>query len=555
MKKYLKKSNWVPYIVFLPFSMLKYTVFALILEFIMDGAGNNSFVSLASLWFPALIITFLFCFVVIAQFITKWNKTIIIQNALRKIRRDLITKILNKEESIIVENQDSYVSLLFNDLKLLESDYYPNIFIIIEQSIGLSIAVYMIFTRSWKLGILLMIGLFIPSIFPKLFKTKTQRASIQWSQSNQTFTKGIQEILKGIVTIKSYNNETVREKEADQCLITLFDNATNLAVIKDICSSLILGTGLIVTALCFLYGAYLVSINEITIGCMMAVMQMSNAIYEPITAITNSRNTILSTRPIQKKITNELAGIYKVEKANLQFNEFKEVLELKDIQYAIEGQVILNRISLKIKKGMKILVVGPNGSGKSTLFKILQGRITDYEGDILVDGNSIKNKAKEEMYAMIGFVQQNVFVFDDTLINNITLKKPYEIEDILQAIKISNLHDVEKEKKDKLLGENGAHLSGGQKQRIEIARALITNRDILLMDEAFSAIDKESGYKIESTILQDKRKTILSIAHTIDIHVLKQYDLVIVINNGRIHEMDTPENCLNNTNSFIQSIV
>lgn len=554
MRKFLKNFNWLPYFIFLPLSMMKYTVFALILEFIINGAEKNIFISARSLYLPMLVILISFCIIVVSQFIIKYNKTVIIQNALKSIRKKIVEKLLSKDENKTLENQAEYLSLIFNDLKLIENDYYPNIFIIIEQVIALLIAIYMIFTRSWKLGLLLTIGLFIPSIFPRLFKKKTHRASEIWSKSNQIFTKQIQETLKGIITIKSYNNEMIREKHINNSLSDLYKDAAWLIIIKEICNSIVLGTGLIITSICFLYGAFLVSKGEITIGGMMAVIQMSNAIYEPITSITNCRNTIYSTKPIREKIEKELNEKESPRK-HVNTVNFENIITLDNIEYKAENQKILDHVSFSIKKGEKILIIGPNGSGKSTLFKIIQGRIKSYDGNIIIDGKLIEDKGSNLLYSSIGLIQQNVFLFDDTLENNITLNESFDPADIQESITFCELNDVLNDKRNELLGENGSRLSGGQKQRVEIARAWIRKRDILLMDEAFSAIDKQSRNRIESKILNEKDLTVLSIEHTVDKSNIYLYDHIIVLKEGRIVELDSPSNCEKNKNSFIQNIL
>ena len=555
MIKYLKKINWIPYLIALPLSVLKYTIFALTLENILNGIQNHTFQDFRTSVLSGIIIVGLFTLVMIAQTITKYNKAIIIQHAMKRIRNDLITCVLNKSETEILDHQDVMTSILFNDLKLIETDYFPNLFLIFEQSLGLCMAIIIIFTRSWKLGLLLIIGNFIPTIFPKLFKKKTMFYSTKWSNTNQVLTKGVNELLKGIITIKTYNNESIQRIILNKRTEDLEKCTVKFTMIKEFCSNLILGTGLMVTSLSFLYSAYLVIQGEITLGGMMAVMQMSNAIYEPITSITTSRNAIISTKTIRNKIEKEIKLFSSLKFSANEANSLNFQIELRDVSYSISNQEIINKLSIIIHQNTKILVIGANGSGKSTLLKLIQGRIQEYFGEINFNGISIQSIPKNELYSYSSFVQQNVFIFDDSLINNITLHESFSREKIKNVIKLVELEEIIKTKGTTTLGENGSHLSGGQKQKIEIARALIRNREILFLDEAFSAIDKESSQRIEAKILKEYKKTLFSIEHTISEKNLNLYDRVLVLKDGVIKEDGTPKELCNNTDSFIYNLI
>ena len=220
---------------------------------------------------------------------------------------------------------------------------------------------------------------------------------------------------------------------------------------------------------------------------------------------------------------------------------FNEVITFSNVDFSYpntEGK-IFNHLSLKIQKGEKIAIVGRSGSGKSTLLNLLLRFYEVTSGHILIDNQDLQDISIESLYNLMTVVQQDVYIFDDTLKANITLNQSFTEYDIKQAVQQSGLESYVLENElglQVLCGENGSNLSGGQKQRLSIARALIRKTPILLLDEATSSLDNQVTTEIENSILKIQDLTALVVTHKLNELILKKYNRILFMKDGGIVE-------------------
>lgn len=211
-------------------------------------------------------------------------------------------------------------------------------------------------------------------------------------------------------------------------------------------------------------------------------------------------------------------------------------ISIKNLSFKYGDNEVLKGISLDLEKGKKYAIVGESGSGKSTLANILLRRL-DYEnGSVKFDDTELKRIDEDDFYSNISLVSQNVFLFNDTLKNNVCLYNDYSQSDFERSIEKSKLNSVIEdleEKENTVLGEYGTSLSGGEKQRVSISRALIKNSLFVIMDEATSSLDIKTARAIENTLLS-LNQTVLVITHRIDESILKKYDKIFLLEDGRI---------------------
>ena len=208
----------------------------------------------------------------------------------------------------------------------------------------------------------------------------------------------------------------------------------------------------------------------------------------------------------------------------------------------------LDNINITFDKNKKYAIVGESGSGKSTLIKLLMRYYNDYEGKISIDNLNIKNIYSSDLYKNISMIQQNIFMFDDSIKENIRLYSNHDDKDILDACKRSGLDKLLNKLPNginSLVGENGNKLSGGEKQRIAIARALINNTQILILDESTSALDNETAYNLENSLLNLENLTLITVTHKLIKNILNRYDEIIVMKNGKIIEKGNFEDLIN----------
>ena len=260
--------------------------------------------------------------------------------------------------------------------------------------------------------------------------------------------------------------------------------------------------------------------------------------------------------------------------ATLNSFEIKDVIELQtgkmkeyfddvisfsniDFSYPNAEEKIFNNLSLKIKKREKIAIVGMSGSGKSTLLNLLLRFYDVTSGYISIDNQDLQTISSESLYNLMTIVQQDVYIFDDTLKANITLSQSFTEDDIKKAVQQSGLESYILENElglQALCGENGSNLSGGERQRLSIARALIRKTPILLLDEATSSLDNKVTTEIENSILEIQDLTVLVVTHKLNKSMLKKYNRILFMKNGVIVEDGSFGNLMDRKGEFYKLV-
>lgn len=547
MVKYLRSRYWIGYMIFVPFVLLDNVFTAELLERIFNFVYKPEYLNISVVIKMFIVITSMFFVIAIGIVLTKYFESKIIQVGIVTLKEDIVKHMIYSHDHL-----ENHLSLLLNDLKILENDYFKTIFEIGTNIFILIISTLMILSKNVKLGLILIIGTFIPIIFTNRISRPIVLLSSLWENAYQNYTKFISQMIDGIVTIQNYNVQPVMMNRHNLYAKEVGIRFIKLNVSREMLNNISVGLTFAITISSQLYGIYLVSIQELTIGEILAIIQLSNSVTFPLMNILENYTKLRSTTNIQKRINDFISSDIEETYDIIPFCHF---IECHNVSYEVNHQQILNNIDLKIHKGEKILILGKNGSGKSTLFHILQGRIKPTHGEVMIDHFSYNHLKQNTLYNLISYVPQNVFVFDDTIDFNITFAHTNDslYKSVIQS---TYLETVIKDKGNNYIADSQNNsLSGGEKQRIEIARALYFQRPILMMDESFSAIDKNTAKEIEKYILLQKEKTIISIAHTMSIDNIKRFNKVIVLEKGRIKEVGTPQELLDQPNSFVHSIV
>ena len=240
------------------------------------------------------------------------------------------------------------------------------------------------------------------------------------------------------------------------------------------------------------------------------------------------------------------------EEGKETLTDFSDKIEIKDLTYGYEPEnPVLNDLSVQLDAGKSYAIVGGSGSGKSTLLNLLMGSSSDYQGEICIDGVSIKNIESESLYQLITSVQQNVFVFNDTIRNNVTMFHDFSDDEVTLALKRSGLSEFIAQRGESFVcGENGANLSGGERQRISIARALLRKSPVLLVDEATAALDAATARAVSSSILDLSGMTRIVVTHRLEEAILRRYDQILVMKNGTICEQGNFDELMKQNGQF-----
>jgi len=291
----------------------------------------------------------------------------------------------------------------------------------------------------------------------------------------------------------------------------------------------------------FIFGAYLALTGKgVTAGTTMVFVQLMNYVLSPIGIIP----TCIAERKAAKVLIEKIAKALNTnirEECKTEYRELKHSITVKDLSFGYEPEKqVLKNINCTFELGKKYAIVGASGSGKSTLLNLLMASYQNYDGAIYYDDTELKDIGSSSLYEMESIIQQNVFVFNATIKDNITMFRDFSEDSISDAIKLSGLSALIEEKGvDYLCGENGVGLSGGEKQRISIARSLLKKSQVLLVDEATAALDAETAYTVSTAILGLEGITSIVVTHSLDEGLLKQYDCIITLKNGSIVEMGT----------------
>ena len=394
------------------------------------------------------------------------------------------------------------------------------------------------FIGNWFLTLLVIIASIIPMMISGFIGQKS--ASLQNSAmiANQKYLAKVKDILAGFLVIKSFNvKEAICEDYSHES--EKFDEINftkgKFDVLANVISQL---SGMIVFLVAFGGGMYLVFNGYTTIGSVTAIVQLVNFVVMPLNEVGMGMSKFR-----EGQATLDAFEVKDV--TELQTGETKEYFDAVisfsniDFSYPNAEEKIFNHLSLKIKKGEKIAIVGMSGSGKSTLLNLLLRFYDVTSGHISIDNQDIQAISTESLYNLMTIVQQDVYIFDDTLRANITLNQSFTDEEIKQAVHQSGLESYVLENESglqTLCGENGSNLSGGERQRLSIARALIRKTPILLLDEATSSLDNQVTNEIENSILDIQDLTALVVTHKLNENILKKYDRILFMKDGIIVE-------------------
>ena len=436
------------------------------------------------------------------------------------------------------ETSGKFISILTENMKKIEQDYLHQYFNISKNLSLMIFSLIAMFIGNWFLTILVIIVSSIAMLISEFIGKKSAFMQNRAMIVEQTYLAKIKDIIAGFLVIKSFNvKEAIYQDYSyvSENLEEIYFTKGKFDVLSNVISQL---SGMIVFLVAFGGGMYLVFNGYTSIGSVTAIVQLVNFVVMPVNevgmGITKFREGQITLEAFEVQDVPE----FQTGKTKEYFNE---VITFSNVDFSYpntEGK-IFNHLSLKIQKGEKIAIVGRSGSGKSTLLNLLLRFYEVTSGHILIDNQDLQDISIESLYNLMTVVQQDVYIFDDTLKANITLNQSFTEYDIKQAVQQSGLESYVLENElglQVLCGENGSNLSGGKKQRLSIARALIRKTPILLLDEATSSLDNQVTTEIENSILKIQDLTALVVTHKLNELILKKYNRILFMKDGGIVE-------------------
>jgi ABC-type multidrug transport system fused ATPase/permease subunit len=453
------------------------------------------------------------------------------------VRLNAFDKILKHSyENFSKKSKDSYLSNLINDVNVFEKNFFFKLINVIFSG-GLyvvSIIILMFVDFKFALGIF-SISLIVFFISKK-FEKKTVQLQEDVSENNEKFTVNISNTFNGIEILKLNRVEdkflykslkAVDKVEKKKFHYAVFTEGQR-SITRFITNFLFVGILIYLLTLAF-HG---LSITKITF-----MLMLGNSSIWQISTVLPLFNELKASATIYEKITKRDVEASHSQIRNNKFS-FNSVIKVENLKFSYEGKEIFRDTSFQIEKGKKYLLKGASGAGKSTLIKLLSKIYDNYEGAIKLDDIDFKDISENSFNENISFIYQDIFLFEDTIKNNITLFKDLPAPDILRSIEKSGLKTFIESRPlgmEEMLMENGKNLSGGQRQRISISRAIIKNADILFVDEGTSGLNQELGRAVEDTILS-LDSTVIAISHRYYEGITEKYDYVLELKNGIIKQ-------------------
>lgn len=462
-----------------------------------------------------------------------------LQRAMQQYRDYTFSRLTQKSlRSFSKEGTALYVSALTNDCTSIENNYLAATFTLIELLFCFLGALIMMLYYSPVMLVLAVALSFLPVAVSMTAGNRLTEQEKEISKKNERFVSIVNELLSGFPVIKSFRAETQASHLFSQRNEQAEEAKKNKRRTEQLISLLANDAGIIAQMGIFLAGAWLaISGKGVTAGVVIVFVQLMNYILNPISQVPLLWSNRKAAIALMEKLSDALSENVR-EEGREKLNVFSEKIEVKDLTYGYEPEShVLKDLDVQFDAGKSYAIVGGSGSGKSTLLNLLMGSSSNYQGEICIDGVSIKNIESESLYQLMTSVQQNVFVFNDTIRNNVTMFHEFPDKEVTLALERSGLSEfIEKRGEDFVCGENGANLSGGERQRISIARALLRKSPILLVDEATAALDAATARAVSFSILNLVGMTRIVVTHRLEEAILRRYDKILVMKNGTICE-------------------
>lgn len=461
-----------------------------------------------------------------------------IVRAMRQYKDLAFRKITEKSiSSFREESTAAYLSALTNDSTSIEADYLSQQLSLITMSVTFFGALIMMIWYSPLLSAVAVGVTLLPLAASLLTGNRLQAAEKRVSDRNSDFTAALADCLSGFTVVKTFRaeKEIFRIFAESNRALEQEKFSRRLKVMVGMIGAV---TGIIAQLGVFLVGAWLALKGYgMTAGTVVLFVNLMNFIIQPVAELP----ALLAGRKAALGLIDKLAGALEqntVRQGGVKQTSVTRSIRLENVSFGYEsGKDVLHGITAEFECGKAYAIVGGSGSGKSTLLHLLMAGSTDYRGKILLDDTELREIAPEALYEMMSVIQQNVFVFNASIKDNVSMFRRFPQEELDKAIQHAHLSNLLAERgEDYLCGENGCGLSGGEKQRISIARSLLKKSSVLLADEVTAALDAQTAHQVSEDILDLTGMTRIVITHTLEETLLRRYDGILVIKNGAVEE-------------------
>jgi ATP-binding cassette subfamily B protein len=444
-----------------------------------------------------------------------------------EVRRDMTAAMLcQSHQEVHAQESGAYLSKFTNDINQIEKQGWDPFFALFGYAAQVICSAIALAYLHWALLIAALVTGIIMLWMPDLFKTRLEELSATCAREQGTAVSRMKDLLAGFDVLRFFGKDdrllngtyqASEQMEGARYLLGVAQSASNnglgyLSVLFQ-CSVL------------FLMGV-LVLMGQLNVSAVISVSSLCTAIYNGLKQIIKQQVLLASGKAYFDQLTVHADDL---PCSAQSVAPLQNAIAVENISFGYDEKPVLRNVSMRFEKGKKYALTGPSGCGKSTLLKLLLGWLPDYTGSIRFDGTDARAYTPEQLQQQMSYIEQNVFLFNTTIRENITLGEDFTDELLQKAIResalagdLANMPDG----LDTIVGEEGSNLSGGQKQRVAIARALIHNRGILLVDEGTSALDQKNADIVEKSLLANSSLTLILVSHHLTEERKKQFDQV-----------------------------
>lgn len=508
---------------------------------LIDTASGNGRWSIGELLVISLVIAAFFLF---ASYLTYYAKPRYIRKAMQNYKETLFSRLTDKNiTSFRSESTATYLSALTNDSVSIETNYLDKEFWFIYRVTSFITSLAMMIFYSPLLTLIAVGVTLLPLIVSLISGKKLSREEIAVSNRNKSFTATVSDCLNGFSVVKAFRAEKPVTELFSAENAKLENSKFTRNRLQIFISTLGQLAGMIAQVSVFFAGAYLaLSGKGITAGTVMIFVNLMNFVVAPVAELPGLFAARKASRALIDKIARSLEESTSVE-GGTELPALEKAISVKDVSFSYEeGKEVLHDVSFDFEAGKSYAIVGASGSGKSTLLNLIMSGAcgADYSGSISWDGLELKDSSSDSFFDQVSSIDQNVFVFNSSIKDNITMFRDFPEEEVSEAIRRSNLKElIEERGSGYLCGESGKALSGGEKQRISIARSLLKRSSVLVADEITAALDPQTAYKVSSDILDLTGLTRIVVTHSLEERLMRRYDKILVMRDGRIEEQGT----------------
>ena len=513
-----------------------YLLVSVLLQQVMDAAAITD---MASLRRTIPLVLGLIGAIVLLVALGAWCEPRFRQRACLQFKQYAFRRLTEKGVTNLKQERTArYISGLTNDVTAIETQWLAKPFEALALVVSFIGALALMLLASplltaWAVGFTLL-----PLVAAVVTSGMAAGAQKRVSATNEGFVAMTKDMLEGFPVIRAFQAENEAATLFDGRNQQLEKDKRRLAVIQKIIGGLGEIAGYIAQFGVFGVGAYMAVTGQgVSVGVLIMFVQLMNYIVQPIAVLPQ----IFAGRQAAMALVDKLAEALEEDAPAGGVTlapTLSDAIRLEDVSFAYEeGKPVLTGVTATLEAGRRYAIVGASGSGKSTLLSLLTGENAASAGRITFDGTSLEDASPDSLAAMMGHVQQSVFIFDDDIRRNITMFRDFPEEEVQDAIRRSGLTDlIARRGLDAPCGENGANLSGGEKQRISIARCILRRASVLLMDEATAALDAATAREVMEAILALEGMTRIVVTHRLEAPMLRQFDEILVMRGGRIDE-------------------